>query len=629
MLKQIRGTMKSIFAFFIIALLILAFAAWGVPEIRQFTQNHAVRVGGEGISALEVQKEFDRFMTNRRLANEGDFDREAAIAAGVPDQIVQSLAAQSALRQEAGRLGLVMTREKVREFLQTNDQFKNPSTGKFDNDALMGILREYNYSAREFEDRLQSDLLRNQLMSAVSAGGAAPKAIVDALVLRETENRTISYLTITQDMAGPGADATPEVLKTYYEKNSAQFMAPEFRRFTAVALKSSDYVDRSKVDDAALRKTYDGKKSAYETPEKRTLYQITYQDEAKAKAAAEAVKGGKPFESLAVANGQTLADVTFTDITKRDLVDPKVADAAFAAAEAGAVVGPIKGVFGWTLAQIAAVTPAALKPFEEVRAEIEEELLSADTKKRLFEAIEAVESERDTGAGLADAAKKTGAVAVEYGPVDSYSFGTGGEIVADIPGEILKEAFKLEEGEESDAIEFADKSGYFLVAVNEVAPPAVMPYEKVAAEVETKWRVGDRAARIAAAVKSLRDEVSKGKSLKDAAAKFNRAPFVETVSRRNPGQNLTEPLIEQIFSAAKGEAISGPSPTGDAELVISIDAVAYDVAKVSPDDVAVFSQYIGNQINQELVESYTAAVRQDIGVRINKPQIDALFSDGQ
>lgn len=629
MLRQIRGTLKNVFALFIILLLILAFAAWGVPEIRQFTQNNAIRVGGEGVSALEVQKEFDRFVTNRRLASEGEFDREAAIAAGVHNQIVQSMATQSALRQEAAKMGLLITRDKVRDFLQSNEQFKNPRTGKFDNEALNGIMRQYNYTVREFEDRIQSDLLRNQLMSAIGAGGPAPKAFVDSLVLRETETRTISYMTVTDDLAGPAPAATPEALKAYYEKNSSQFMAPELRTFSAVTLKNSDYADGEEASEEDLRKTYEATRSRYETPERRTIYQITYDDEAKAKAAAEDLKSGKPFESLAVDNGQTLADVTFADITKRDLVDPKVADAAFAAKEAGAVVGPIKGVFGHTLAQIASISPESVRPFEEVRAEIEAEAASKDSRKRLFDAIEEVESARDTGASLADAAQKAGVSATEFGPVDSYSFGKGGEIIAGVPGEVLKAAFSLDEGEESEAIEFADKSGYFFVSVTEITPPAVIPYETVAAEVEAKWRAAERSARITAAVKSLREEMAKGKSLKEAAASLNRAPITEAVTRRSAGQTFSEPLLEQIFSASKGETISGPAIMGDAELVITVDAISFDVARVRPDEVAMFSQFIGSQLGQELVDAYAAAVRDDYGVKVNEAQIDALFAEGQ
>ena len=101
------------------------------------------------------------------------------------------------------------------------------------------------------------------------------------------------------------------------------------------------------------------------------------------------------------------------------------------------------------------------------------------------------------------------------------------------------------------------------------------------------------------------------------------------MSRRSAGQTLTEPLIEQIFSAAKGETISGPAGIGDAELVIAIDDISFDVEKVGPDDIGVFAQYVGNQLGQELVDAYANAVRDDVGVRVNQSQIDTLFADGQ
>ncbi len=629
MLKQIRGTLKKVAAMFIVVPLILAFAAWGVPEVRQLTQNHAIRVGAEGISGIEVQMEFDRFVTNRRLATEGGFDRESAIAAGVQNQIVQSLATRSALDQESRRIGLVMPREMVRDYLQTSEQFKNPRTGKFDNEALDGIMREYNYGVREFEDRLQSDLLRNQLMSAVNLGGTAPKAFVDSLVLRETENRTISYITITEDVTGVASVATPEALKEYYQENSAQFMAPEYRTFSTIILKNADFAEATAVSEAELRKTYDANKARYETPETRSIYQITYPDKAKADAAIVELKAGKPFETVATENGQALGDVTFSDVQKRDILDPKVGDAVFAVEKIGATAGPIEGVFGFTIAQVAAITPASLKPFDEVRAEIEEESQSQGSKKKLFEAIETIENARDTGASLADAAESAGATSAQYGPIDSYSFGPGGEIVGGISGELLKEAFKLEEGEESDAIEFADKSGYFFIAVSEVTPPAVMPYERVADEVASRWRAADRDRRIAETVKTVRNAVTGGKTLQQASEPLNRAPIIQTVNRRSADQILSAAVVDQVFSAQKGETLSGPAAIGDAQIIITVDEISYDIAKVSPDEIAVFSQYVGTQLGQELADVYASAVLADAGARINQNQIDALFSDGQ
>lgn len=628
MLRQIRGTMKSVFAILFAVPLIIAFAAWGVPEMRQFTQNYTVRVGDQGLSALDVQTEFDRYATSQRNAGR-DFNREAAIEAGAHNQIVKSLAARSALDQESLNMGLSVPRETVRDFLQSNEQFRNPRTGKFDNEVLSGILREYNYGIREFEDRLQSDLLRDQLMSAVGVEGPAPRAFVDALVLRETEARAVSYLTVTESMAAPAQTPDEAALKAYYDDNVSQFMAPEYRTFSAIILKNADYAETVAPSEDELRRAYEAARAKYETPERRTVYQFTFADEASAKAAVDALAGGKPFESIAADNGKSLADVTLADALKKDILDPKVADAVFAAKAAGEAVGPIKGVFGFTIAQIAGITPASTRSFEDVRAEIEAETQSKDSKKKLFDAIEAIENERDTGASIAEAASKAGAIAIEYGPVDSFSFGTGGEIVAGVPGEVLREAFRLEEGEESDAVEFDDKSGYFFVAVTEVEPSTAIPFEEVADEVRARWEAADRTARLSAVVTSLRASLAEGKSLKEAAASLNRAPITEVVARRQAGRIFSPAVFDQIFSAGKGEAVSGPSLTGDAEVVATIDEISYDPSRISANDISLFAQYVGGQLGQEIVDAYSDAVVSDARVKINQAQVDEIFSAGQ
>lgn len=629
MLRQIRGSMKRVVVWIFVIPLIVAFAAWGVPEMRQLTRTDAVRVGRTGIQASEIQREFDRYATNQRLQNPAGFDREAAIASGVPNQIVQALASRAALDNEMKKLGLSMSREAVREFLTTNEQFKNPRTGKFDQEALSEILRQYNYGVAEFEDRLQSDLLRNQLMAAIGPGGSAPKAFVDALILRETETRRVNYLTVSPDLLGAAPEATPERLKEYYEANGAQFMAPEYRKFTAVVLKDSDYAGGEGVSEDELKAAYEAGLAKYQTPERRTVYQLTFETAEEADAAIEKLKAGVTFESIADSEGKSLPQVTLTDALKSDILDPKVADAAFKAVGEGATVGPVKGVFGFTIAQIAGISPASTRPFEEVRAELETELTSKNSKKDLFNAIEEIENARDTGATLSDAAAKAGVIAIEYGPVDSYSFGSAGEIVAGLPGDVLKEAFTIEEGEESDATELADKSGYFFVAVTEVTPPAKIPFEKVADEVRTRWEKSDRDSRIASAVKQIREEIAKGKSLKDAAAAFNRAPLEVTVTRRAGAEAFSASMLDQIFSAPVGEPVSGPSAAGDAQIIATVGEISFDTAQVTPDNAAMFGQYIGGQIGQELVEAYAAAVTADASVKVSQNQIDTLFATGQ
>ena len=95
MLKSVRGALKGVVAWFIIILLILAFALFGVPELQNFTRSPAIKVGKEGVPAQTVLNEFNRTMVNQRAQAEGSYTRENAIADGLPDQIVNSLATRS------------------------------------------------------------------------------------------------------------------------------------------------------------------------------------------------------------------------------------------------------------------------------------------------------------------------------------------------------------------------------------------------------------------------------------------------------------------------------------------------------------------------------------------------------
>lgn len=629
MLKNLSGPVRTVLLLVIGAPLIISFAAFGVPEVRQLTRNDAVRVGSQGFSALDVRKEFDRYVTNRRNQSDGAFTREQALAEGAQNQIVDSLSTQSALDQEALKMGLIVTRPMVSDYLQTSDQFKSPNTGKFDNEALDLILREFGFSIREFEERIRAEMLRTQLLGGVARGGPASSAMINGLVAREVETRDVSYVTIGEDAAGAAPAATPAIIKEYYDKNQSQFMAPEYRTFTAVILKNEDYADRADATDDKLREIYEANKARYETPERRTFYQITIGEEAAANAAIKALNDGRPFESVAIENGQNLDQVTRADVLKSDIVDPAVANAVFAAgAGAGAVVGPIKGVFGFNVMQIAAVTPAAVKTFEEVRGEIEENFLEQGTKKRLFEKVEEIENERDTGAPIGEAASKHGVAAQMIGPIDSFSFGKGGEIIDGVPGEVLETAFKLEEGEESEAIELADKSGYYFVSVTELTPPAPMELERISAEVEARWRMAEREARIGAVVATINDAVAKGTPLAQAAASVNRAPLQASLSRRSVNDTFSQELLDQIFSAAKGKAVSGRAGDG-AQVVAVVDDIKFGAAPVGPEQITAFGRFVGSQMDQELIDAYAKAVRDDYKVKVNDAQIEAQFAETQ
>lgn len=631
MLSQVRGALKGVGAWFIVVLLILAFAMWGVPEMRQFTSSAALTVGDENFSAQYVQNEFNRSVQIQRQESGGAFTRDDAIAAGLPDQVVNSIATTSALTQFASNLGLALPREVVRDFLQENENFQNPATGKFDRFVLESILQRNAMPVSEFERRIEDELIRGQLIGAFASSGPAPDAFIDAMLLRETESRRIAYLTVTNDMAGAAAEPTPEDLDAYYQQNQAAFTAPEYRTFDLLILRSADFREGLDAPEEELRRIYEANKPRlYDQPERRTLYQTTFDNEAEALAAVSALRQGKPFENLATERGLSLEAVTFTEAQKRDILDPAVADAAFAEGlEEGAILDPVKSLFGWSVVQIAGITPPETKTFEEVRAELESSYLEQDTRRRLLNAIDEIEEERDTGASLATAAETVGLNVETFGPVDQYSFAPGGAILDKIPGEALAEAFQLEEGEESEAGDLANNDGYFFIAMREITPPALIPFEDVRDEVEQRWRKQEREQRISATVRTIRKAVEGGQSLEEAAAPFDRAPIELTINRRFENDTISTAFNSQIFFAELGDLISGPTALGEAQVIAHIRDIIVLPNATPVDQREIYSQYLGYQLDQELLEAFVTAIREDYGVKVNRTQLDTLFADAQ
>lgn len=629
MLKQVRTALKGVAAWFVIVLLVLAFALWGVPELRTFTQRAPLRVGDKAYSAQSILAEFNRQMNARRNDGETQYDREKAIADGLPDQVVNILVTRSVLDQEAAKMGLVMPRALIREFIKTDKQFQNPTTGEHDPQIVDAILSYNQWSPSQFEALLREDRLRSQLVASLTADTTAPEAMAQGIMMRQAERRRVAYLTVTDEMAGAPEEPTPVALETYYKENESSFMAPEYRSFTLVVLKSSDFSEGLEAPEEALRKAYEATKArAYETPERRTVYQITYDAEAEAQAAAAALRQGEPFETVAEDKGLALGAVTLSEIKKSDILDPAVAAAVFSPElKAGEVAGPVKGLFGWTVAQAAAILPPETKTFDEVRDELAAQYTEQDVKKRLFAAIEEIENARDTGAPLAAAAEAAGLAAKHVGPVDSFSFAPGGAILADIPGAALAQAFKLGEGEESEAEALVGEDGYFFVQVEEVTPPALKPYEAIADEVVQRWRNAEKRHRVENAVAEITKAIADGATLEKAAEPFNRAVLTADL-RRGAQAGFSAPLLDEIFKADKGEIVTGRADIGPAQIIAELREIGFDPRAFGPGDKAAAQQYLGYLLNQELLDAYVAALRADYGVKAEAGALAQIFNEG-
>lgn len=628
-LNNIRGVLKGAAAWIFVIVGVAAFSVVGVPSLQNFSQKPAIKAGSVVIDQNEVLEAFNLAIRQEQAQLNRAYTREEALTSGLPQQIIGSLTSSAAIQYESQKMNLAMPRSLINEVLSQNPTFQNPTTGEFDQSIMQRLLTNLNLSPIQFERMMRRDLLQSNLLSALQANTNAPRTYLDVVIARQTERRDISWLSITDDLAGEAVAPTPEDLQNWYNANTQTYTDPEYRTFSMVLLRNADFQKELTIPEDELRATYDANRERlYETPEKRTLYQLTFDEDSDAALAVERLRQGTPFETIAIERGTTLQAATLTEASKADIVDTSVSEAAFApTAENGAILDPIKGLFGSTIVQIVDISPKEVRSFEDVREELETSFLSQKTDRLVYDALALVQEGLDDELPLSEAAKKAGLTVTQVGPVDNATLTPGGAILNDIPISAIQEGFILEEGDEPEPMELEQEDGYAFVIVDEIIDPTLKPFEDVSSVVENAWKNDEIANRISKTADALAARIKAGESLESIAEGFERAAIKETIELAAPAhQTISTELHTDIFNAEKDAILVGNALGGSVKVIAQIHDISFNRSAINQSQFQSFGQFLGRQIDQELVEAYVQTLQQEYKVEINQPLIDRLFS---
>src|SRR5262249_37889376 len=137
----------------------------------------------------------------------------------------------------------------------------------------------------------------------------------------------------------------------FYEEHKAAFRAPEYRKIVLVALTPDTLASSVQVSDDDVRKAYESQVDRFRAPERREIDQITFPSMEEARAAAQRIAAGASFDKIAEERKLSPKDVSLGLVSKRDILDPAIADAAFSL-PVGKPSDPIAGRFVTALLRV-------------------------------------------------------------------------------------------------------------------------------------------------------------------------------------------------------------------------------------------------------------------------------------
>jgi peptidyl-prolyl cis-trans isomerase D len=623
MLDTLRSAAGTWVAKLLLLLLVVSFAIWGISGqlVQGFGSGKVVTVGGTSVSAKDYRLAYDRQLNMLSQQFGQRLTREQASSFGVDEQVLAQLVAGAVLDEQARKLGLGLSKNRLASLTREDPAFLGPD-GKFDRQRFDYILREIGMTPEDYLRNRQQVAVREQIVEAVSDGLKAPSTFLNAVALYRGEDRTVDYVALPKSLVEPIEDPSDAVLSTWFEGRKASYAAPEYRKISYVKLEPEDIADLSAITDEQVAKDYETNKARYTTPERRTIEQIVFKDEAAANQARAGINGGSTFEDVVKAEGKTQADVQLGTFSKDRVPDPAVAAAAFAL-QANQISDVIKGAFGPVIIRVIKIEPEVVKPLEQVKEEIRKALAVDEASRVLLDVHDAYEDARAGGASMREAADKLKLEMVTVEAIDRAAQRPDGTVVNDLPQsqELMRAAFESEPNVENPPLNIG-ANGFLFFEVDAVTPARDRTLDEVRAKVIADWKAAEAESRLAAKAKEFEKRVKDGATLDAIAAELSLAKQTKRgLKREADDADFGKAGVAAVFGVALNGVGLAPSPGGDAQILFKVTEVFEPAAagpEALPEEVR---NNFASAVANDLLDQMVSTLQAEYGVSVDRAAI--------
>lgn len=532
--------------------LVLSFGIWGIGDIFRGNplQRTVAKTGKDVITVQALNHEFDLALRRARQAMGSELTPQQARQAGLLDQTLKIMVQKAEVGQDLKRLGIDVPEKVIVDRIKGQDQFRGKD-GRFDRAAFEAALEKIGMNEQSFLDTAREELARQQLTDALASGNKIPKTISDNVYRARAQKRIFDVVTLKNAEIGGIPAPGDAALQDFYQKNAAQFTAPETRGLTIATLATDEVAKDINVSDDDVKKAFESRKAEFAQPERRDILQVVLQDEDKAKRLAASARASGNLTSAAKSAQREAVPLDKVD---QQSILPDLAQPVFAL-PAGKISDPIKSSLGWHIVQVKKIYPAGEADFKELKEGIRAEMKRDMAIENVTRILNQLDDSLAAGHALEDIADSLRLRLVKIPSLTAAGKTPDGKDPAELPGgeTAVKAAFGQNSGEVSPVMD--DKKGnYSVVRTDEVTPSAVIPFDKVKDQVAAGWKAEEQAkkARTEAEniAKSLRDGKPASSFAAEAGASVRVSKPISVLG--DSDSDLPQALMPQILKIEKG-----------------------------------------------------------------------------
>ena len=618
----------------VIALIALPFAFFGVDYYfrRVDAAPEVARVGGDKITQAEFAESVREQQDRARQAMGRNFDPAFFDNPEIRYSILEQLINERLLGEKARKESFRVTDAQLSQFIGSLPVFQ--LNGQFSPDRYRQLLASQNLAPIQFEEKLRHDLALAPLQEPVAVANIIARASSERYLGLLEQQREIAIANVEAEPFAKDVKIDDAAVKAFYDGNQQAFQTPEQIRFEYVQLTQDSLLPGISVDPAEVKKHYEENVKQYGQEEQRAAAHILIAVKPDASDADKAA-AKKKAEDIAAQAKTTPAK--FAELAKQYSQDPGSAtqggdlgfqprgtlEKSFEDLEwkmkVGDVAGPVQTDFGWHVIKLNSITPAKMKPFDEVKTQIETDLKRQKATQKFASAADQLQNLVYEQADSLQPAAKALSIALKTSELVTRSQAQAIALGNPKFVQALFSPESIQGKRNTDAIEIG-ANALMAGRVVEHKPAAPRPFDEVKEEIRRQL-VHRAAAEMAQ--KAGREKLARlaaGTSEKEAGVTFT-PPVTLLRSQARPGFSpdaLTR--VFQLDPAKLPQYVGLPNERGG----FAIYKVTKAIMPAAPDDakVAQARARIGEQVGRELFNAYVGVLKAKSDVKINQANLE-------
>lgn len=606
MLHVIRERATGWVAYFIVLIISIPFALWGISEYLGFGGGADVaEVNGHSIP---IERYNELYQNNRsRNTPPSGVDSEQW-ERGLKLQVLDGLVDQVLLFQYLDGERLDIPDAKLAQSIQAMDLFR--VDGRFDEERYHQILEVNRITPARFEAD-QREQMRAQIIAQMLTDSAlATDAEVREYQALKDQIRDIRYFEIKEDRFFDPEAVTEEEIKAGYEESQDRHMAPERVRVSYLELRLDGMDDGTPLSEEAVAEYYEARALDFMAPELRKLRQIFLkgpESNEQAQALHERLQEGEDFAELAQAHSQDELSRSRGGqigwVAEEDL--PEDLAALVFSLEPGKVSEPIETERGVYLLEVQELEPARLQPLEEVRDQVAEQARRADLEGRYAVAAEELGLlAYENPESLAAAAEQLGMEiqSTDLVPLTALPVGV---LTQEAVVTVLRSDGVLRGGVNSDRIDL-EVDWSVVVRVDEYQEARTLPLEAVADRIRNDLARQAAWAALLAHASELTERLREEPDI-EALAENDGAELIMRAGLTRNAEEVPQQVVEKAFSLPRpeGSPSAGIAILYDGVALVAVDAVHEALpAEIGEED----RENLRAQMRSDEAEAFRAAL---------------------